>query len=118
MAQSQVPPEELELSQGLMCCDQSGLCLKKKGDINPLLSGTYTAMIRLASQLEGFETTPTVISMETDQSRTIIKQYDGHTVVMKVPALDDSHADSEDVQGDKFINDAPADDLVTDERTD
>lgn len=75
-------------------------------------------MIRLASQLEGFESAPAVISMETDQSTTIIKQYDDHTVVMKVPLAVDSNEDSEEVQGDKFVNDGPAGDLISDERAD
>ena len=112
-----MPEEHTESPQGLMCCDESGLCLKKEGDINPLHAGAYTAMIRLASQLEGFESTGTsaVISMETDRSSTIVKQYDGHTVVMKVPAKGGERNISEDdhVQGDQFIGDSPVDDLIT-----
>lgn len=86
-----------EASQGLMCCDQNGLCLKTKGDINPLHAGTYTAMIRLASQLDGIESTSVMVSMETDRSVTVIKQYDDHTVVMKVPSSE-SGQDHDDLK--------------------
>ena len=93
-----------------MCCDQNGLCLKKKGDISALHAGTYTAIIRLASQLEGFESTSVMVSMETDRSATVIKQYDGHTVVMKVPAPGDVGSDEgvvdDEVTGDQYITDS------------
>lgn len=75
----------------LMCCDQNGLCLKKKGNIDASHSGTYTAVMRLASQLDGFPSSTTAsrtgltVSLDTDNSATIIKQFDGHTVVMKAP---------------------------------
>ena len=76
--------EGTESSQGVMCCDQNGLCLKQKGDINSELSGNYTSMIRLASQLQGFEPSSSVmITMEAAESATVVKQYDGHTIVMK-----------------------------------
>eukprot|EP00979_Chaetoceros_neogracilis_P010392 scaffold2455_cov212-Chaetoceros_neogracile.AAC.46 len=76
--------EGMKSSQGAMCCDQNGLCLKQNGNINSELSGNYTSMIRLASQLQGFESSPSVmITMETADSATVVKQYDGHTIVMK-----------------------------------
>jgi len=79
------------MHEGLMCCDQNGLCLKSKGDMNPLLSGSYTAVIRLAAQLKGFDGTPTspMVTIETNHFGTVIKQYDGHTVVMKAPSISD-----------------------------
>ena len=112
MTQLNIQPDVTEFSQGLMCCDQSGLCLKKKGDINPHHSGTYTAMMRLALQLDGLESSSVVISMETDKSATVIKQYDGHTVVMKVPASE-SVINLEKASGDQ-ISDAPLTEMVND----
>ncbi len=92
------PASESSIATALMCCDENGLCLKKKGHIDSSHAGTYTAIMRLASQLDGIgtgnpsspaSTTRTraavTVSVDTDQFSTIIKQYDGHTVVMKVP---------------------------------
>jgi hypothetical protein len=56
--------------------------------MNPLLSGSYTAVIRLASQLQGFEgnSTSVIVTIETSNFTEVVKQYDGHTVVMKAPS--------------------------------
>jgi len=56
--------------------------------MNPSLSGSYTAVIRLASQLDGFEgnSTSVMVTIETRNFTEVIKQYDGHTVVMKAPS--------------------------------
>eukprot|EP01083_Nonionella_stella_P074036 200612_1 len=91
MNQAQYLKVEGKRTAALMCCDQNGLCLKKKGNIDASHSGTYTAVMRLAAQLDGFPSSPTsstrglTVSIDTDSSSTIIKQFDGHTVVMKAP---------------------------------
>ena len=71
----------------VLLADPNGLCLKKKGDINPDTAAHYTSMIRLVSQLQGFEQNSSVsISIETDQSTTMVKQYDDMTMVFKAPS--------------------------------
>jgi hypothetical protein len=87
---------------GLMCCDQNGLCLKCKGDMNPLLSGSYTAVIRLASQLKGFEgnTSSVMVTIETSNYTEVVKQYDGHTVVMKSPSASSNFSVDSKLLGD------------------
>jgi hypothetical protein len=106
-------------SDNYLCCDPNGQSIGVKGDINPNHAGSYTCIMRLASQLDEFTSSSSsspssttnklssqatssksnntksisssgtraspYISVETDQSVTLIKAYDDHTVVMKVP---------------------------------
>lgn len=58
-------------------------------------SGTYTSLVRLASQLYpqqegGMSTDAPIVKIETDSSSILVKEYDGHTVAMKVPNRVDS----------------------------
>ena len=79
--------EPLANKAAVLLADPNGLCLKKNGDINPDTAAHYTSMIRLASQLQGFEQNSSVsISIETDQSTTMVKQYDDMTMVFKAPS--------------------------------
>ena len=79
---------------GFLCNDPSGLCLISRGDMNSDNdSGVYTSLVRLASQLSPHqkatmnnESVPApLITIETDASSILVKEYDGHTVAMKVP---------------------------------
>ena len=75
-----------------LCIDASGLCIGSRGEkgaINPLKSGNFATLLSLASRLDNKQvnaSTP-LVSIETDSSAYIIKEYDGNTVVMKVPVI-------------------------------
>lgn len=102
-----------QTSPAMMCCDVNGLCVKKIGsdDLQPSHSGSYTAIIRLASKLSGIssqttesssESTPSkpvTVTIETDQSSTVAKRYGQHTVVIKVPASKAINENDEDIEG-------------------
>jgi hypothetical protein len=83
---------------GLLANDVNGLCLVCRGDM-PMKheTGVYTNLTRLASKLtpctsaaeDGNPTSHTstpLITIEMEGSASIlIKEYDGHTVAIKVP---------------------------------
>lgn len=91
-----------DVSPSMMCCDVNGLCVTKIGsdDLQPSQSGSYTAIVRLASQLSGIsnpisdsssESTsqnPIFVTIETDKSSTVMKRYGKHTVVFKAPPVE------------------------------
>lgn len=73
--------------EGISCNDPSGLCLLSKGSMTSANdSGTYTTLIRLASQLQTQQRSVEValIAIETKASSILVKDYDGHAVAMKV----------------------------------
>lgn len=77
---------------GILCNDPNGLCLISKGNMDSdANSGAYTSLVRLASQLQPNQqqqndTSPApLITIETDETSILIKEYDGHTVAMRVP---------------------------------
>lgn len=82
---------------GILCNDPSGLCLMSKGTMKDNEdSGAYTSLARLASQLSFLQQQQVtnmsngespLITIETDTSRILIKEYDGHAVAMKVPNI-------------------------------
>mmetsp|Transcript_54468 Transcript_54468/g.162771 ORF Transcript_54468/g.162771 Transcript_54468/m.162771 type:complete len:111 (-) Transcript_54468:163-495(-) len=74
-------------SSGVLCNDPSGLCLGFRGSVDSSESGTYTSIARLAAQLDGSNGGVDVplVSVETDKAATLIKEYDGHAVVLRTP---------------------------------
>ena len=54
---------------------------------NDSSGGTYTTLTRLAAQLEGPKEPPPMISIETDSSAILVKEYDGHTIAIQVPRV-------------------------------
>ena len=74
---------------GILCNDTTGLCLSSQGEMGDVSknSGTYTNLVRLASQLQPAQSSdaPPLITIETDDTATLVKEYDGNTVTMKVP---------------------------------
>lgn len=79
---------------GALCTDSSGLSLGSKGNIDSSKSGVYATILRLASQLDGcgsIQTSssstnkPPFVSIETDISNVVIKEYGSHTVVVRIP---------------------------------
>lgn len=82
---------------GILCNDPSGLCLASKGSIDASNSGVYTSLVRLASQLknkgEATDSSP-LITIECDTSAILVKEYDGHTVALRVPSGNSSNAAS------------------------
>eukprot|EP00560_Eucampia_antarctica_P002048 CAMPEP_0197835460 /NCGR_PEP_ID=MMETSP1437-20131217/25811_1 /TAXON_ID=49252 ORGANISM="Eucampia antarctica, Strain CCMP1452" /NCGR_SAMPLE_ID=MMETSP1437 /ASSEMBLY_ACC=CAM_ASM_001096 /LENGTH=186 /DNA_ID=CAMNT_0043440913 /DNA_START=36 /DNA_END=596 /DNA_ORIENTATION=- len=97
---------------GALCTDSSGLCLGAKGNIESSKSGVYATILRLASQLDGCSSSAAqsnnssssnkvpFVSIETDLSNIVIKEYNGaHTVVVRIPTEgSDNNGESNKVQ--------------------
>jgi hypothetical protein len=92
---------------GILCNDSVGLCLSSKGEIDSSNSGVYTNLVRLASQLqqqgEATDSAP-LITIETDASALLVKEYDGHAVALRVPI---TSASKEPSNGEDTSGDAP-----------
>jgi len=72
---------------GAICNDRNGLCLGSRGAMNASTSGVFTSLVKLASQLDpGSE--PPLITIETDKTALLVKEYDGHAVALRVPVTD------------------------------
>lgn len=70
---------------GVMCNDSNGLCLLSEGCThgNP---GVCTNLVRLASQLSPNDIgNVPLITLESQPSVVLIKEYDGNTVTIHVP---------------------------------
>ncbi|MGK3749811.1 MAG: hypothetical protein ACI8RD_002108 [Bacillariaceae sp.] len=97
-----LPPNLERSTHGILVNDLNGLCLISKGNMstsattntNTNNSGVYTNLTRLASTLTPYqmanmnnENPPSpLITIELEGPTSIlIKEYDGHTVAMKVP---------------------------------
>ncbi len=88
---------------GILVNDLNGLCLVSKGNMastaaksstEDINSGVYTSLARLASTLTPYQTasmnnesppSPLITIEMEGQASILIKEYDGHTVAMKVP---------------------------------
>ena len=71
---------------GALCNDPAGLCLHSRGNIDASKSGSYTSLARLAARLDGGNGVEApLISIETDKAATLVKEYAGHAVVLRVP---------------------------------
>mmetsp|Transcript_34796 Transcript_34796/g.53364 ORF Transcript_34796/g.53364 Transcript_34796/m.53364 type:complete len:111 (+) Transcript_34796:130-462(+) len=68
---------------GALCNDSNGLCVGAKGEIDDKDSGIYTSIVRMAAQLEPDDVP--VVAMETDEAHILVKEFDGHTVVLRIP---------------------------------
>lgn len=97
----------IEKGGGALCNDASGLCIGSRGNISTTQAGAYTNIAKLASQLSGEEGDSNtggkgkeeqqkeqqqhqvngfpLITIETDEAALLVKEYDGHTVVVRVP---------------------------------
>lgn len=75
---------------GILANDPMGLRIGSEGYVTEETnSGVFTNIMRLASQLQTDESVPNVspiITIETDESTYLIKEYDGNTVALKVPS--------------------------------
>lgn len=97
---------------GILCNDPLGLCLGATGNFlnhsnnnnnnnnkqmsidDSINSGVYTSLTKLAFQLQpGSSSADTsaassapLITIETEESNLLIKEYDGHAIALKVPA--------------------------------
>jgi hypothetical protein len=99
---------------GILCNDPSGLCLSATGSFLPnnrrdqsqshphpkkkklqnlddaVNTGVFTSLTKLAHQLQPSAATtavPFLITLEYEKSNLLIKEYDGHAIALKVPAL-------------------------------
>ena len=86
------------VSASMLCCDPNGMCLGTRGDIDESTAGSYTSLIRLASQLSGLSTSTSslsnshsrthgslLVAVETSVSTIMVKEYGDHTVVLSAP---------------------------------
>jgi hypothetical protein len=110
LAEAMVSGEQRAGVGGILVNDLNGLCLVSKGSMSSTAakssktsgrvsgdgnnSGIYTSLTRLASNLTPYKMaimnnenpSSPLITIEMDgPASTIIKEYDGHTVAMKVP---------------------------------
>lgn len=70
---------------GVLCNDVNGLCLVSEGAMrgDP---GVYTNLVRLASQLSPQDQgNMPLITLESQSSAVLLKEYDGRTVAIQVP---------------------------------
>mmetsp|Transcript_14510 Transcript_14510/g.17508 ORF Transcript_14510/g.17508 Transcript_14510/m.17508 type:complete len:142 (+) Transcript_14510:79-504(+) len=79
-------------TSGALCNDPSGLCLGSRGAIDSSKSGIYTSLVRLAAQIDhgGHTNDVPLITIETQDSAVLVKEYDGHTVALRVPKEQDT----------------------------
>ena len=74
-------------STDALCNDPSGFCVSAVGSMDPKTSGVYTSLVRLASQFQGHEEGDApLITIETAKGNLLVKEFDGHTVALRVPA--------------------------------
>jgi hypothetical protein len=73
-------------STDALCNDASGFCVSAVGSMDPKTSGVYTSLVRLASQFQGHEGDVPLITIETAKGNLLVKEFDGHTVALRVPA--------------------------------
>jgi hypothetical protein len=86
--------EDRSKEGGVLCNDANGLCLisegAMRGEIN---AGVYTSLVKLASQLSPqaqANHNPPLITLESQASAVLIKEYDGRTVAIQVPSGQDT----------------------------
>mmetsp|Transcript_6205 Transcript_6205/g.9049 ORF Transcript_6205/g.9049 Transcript_6205/m.9049 type:complete len:109 (+) Transcript_6205:65-391(+) len=80
------PPKEAPA----LCIDSSGLCVGKRGvEIDSGKSGNFAAALSLASRLETGDGSASIplLSIEAESFAYLVKEYDGNTVVLKVPTV-------------------------------
>lgn len=88
---------------GILANDVNGLCLVSKGSMpEGVDSGVYTNLTRLASQLSAATASSNInplITIELEgPASLLIKEYDGHTVAIKVPNATVSKGDTTTVE--------------------
>lgn len=89
--------ERMAEGGGALCNDENGLCLGSRGDIGTSQSGCYTAIAKLASQLDNTvdgQSTKNInnnngemplVTIQTEKAALLVKEYGGRTVVFRVP---------------------------------
>lgn len=84
--------ERMAEGGGALCNDENGLCLGVQGNIDASRSGVYTSIAKLASLLDntvdgtgGQHQEVPLVSIQTDKSALLVKEYGGRTVVFRVP---------------------------------
>uniref|UniRef100_A0A6S9CT86 Late endosomal/lysosomal adaptor and MAPK and MTOR activator 5 n=1 Tax=Ditylum brightwellii TaxID=49249 RepID=A0A6S9CT86_9STRA len=90
---------------GALCNDLSGLCLGARGEIETSKSGVYTSIARLASQLDSGREGGDVplITIQTNRSALLIKEYYGHAVVLRVPTDAEAEGDISEEKHDNIV---------------
>ena len=80
---------------GILCNTPDGLCLTSRGNMDQEKSGIFTNLVRLSWQLSAATkggapnergNGKPLIAIEMDSTSILIKEYDGHTVAMRVPS--------------------------------
>ena len=89
---------------GMLCNDENGLCLGSRGNMDTSKAGIYTSIAKLASLLDstvdglggvavaggGLSEEVPIVTIHTEKSEFIVKEYSGRTVVFRVPAIKDT----------------------------
>lgn len=87
--------ERMAEGGGALCNDQNGLCLGSRGDIDDSKSGIYTAIAKLAGQLDSTvegsggksnqQGEVPLVTIQTEKASLLVKEYGGRTVVFRCP---------------------------------
>lgn len=99
--------ERMAEGGGALCNDHSGQCLGSRGNIDASKSGVFTAIAKLASQLDStvdgtgsnLREVP-LVSIQTEEAALLVKEYGGRTVVFRVPTDADKAAGDREQMGD------------------
>ncbi|KAL7554406.1 hypothetical protein ACHAWF_017855 [Thalassiosira exigua] len=87
--------ERMAEGGGALCNDENGLCLGSRGNIDASKSGVYTAIAKLAAQLDstvdgsgsgGSQQEVPLVTIQTENAALLVKEYEGRTVVFRCPA--------------------------------
>eukprot|EP00579_Thalassiosira_antarctica_P022370 CAMPEP_0201991098 /NCGR_PEP_ID=MMETSP0904-20121228/93721_1 /ASSEMBLY_ACC=CAM_ASM_000553 /TAXON_ID=420261 /ORGANISM="Thalassiosira antarctica, Strain CCMP982" /LENGTH=126 /DNA_ID=CAMNT_0048545399 /DNA_START=79 /DNA_END=462 /DNA_ORIENTATION=+ len=95
--------ERMAEGGGALCNDRNGQCLGSRGNIDASQSGVYTAIAKLASQLDSTvdgsrsnQQEVPLVSIQTEKAALLVKEYGGRTVVFRVP----TEAENSEAAGD------------------
>lgn len=95
--------ERMAEGGGALCNDKNGQCLGSRGNIDASQSGVYTAIAKLASQLDSTvdgsgnnQQEVPLVSIQTENAALLVKEYGGRTVVFRVP----TEAENSEAAGD------------------
>jgi len=95
----------------ILCCDPNGLILGTRGNVlDDSKAASYTSIMRLASQLSSLSSSSPslpnshsgthgslLVSVETLNTTILLKEYNGHSVVLDVPTIGFSDAKKDGV---------------------
>ena len=105
--------ERMAEGGGALCNDENGLCLGVRGDIDASKSGVYTAIAKLASQLDSTvsgsgssseQQEVPLVTIQTEKAALLVKEYGGRTVVFRVPTEENKSEAAGDQEGNDDVH--------------